>query len=559
MFKGHPKGLYVFLFANMGERFGYYTMIAIFTLFLQAKFGMSSTEAGHVYGTFLFGIYFIPLIGGFLADKVLGFGKTIILGITLMIIGYGLLSNTSNGIVGVYVALAVISVGTGFFKGNLQAMVGRLYDQDNMGKFRDAAFSLFYMGINIGAFFAPSAAEAMNNYIMKGDGFSYSGKIPELANEFLNKGDSFDKVAELTKYAHENIIPSVYAFTDLKTFSTDYINSVSQSYNYGFAIAALSILMSMIIFIAFRKTYKHIDVKVVKANAPINKDEVVIKEISEKQTKKRLIALGLLFLVNIFFWMAFHQNGFTLTLFARDFTVTSVSPATYTLFDLSSLLPIIGVIIGFVFLLSKNSSSTKKMIGGALVVVGAAIAYYVISGYNADGMPINPIKFQHFNPIFIVFITPIIIGIFTSLNKKGKEPSSPRKIGIGLVLAAFSFGIMVVASLQFGNSNDLVSDVMRTTPFWLIGTYFSLTISELFYSPIGISFVSKVAPPKLAGLAQGGWFASTAIGNLLAGFIGAFWNGWQMWQFFLLLVVMLIISAIFIFSIMRILETATEE
>ena len=153
MFKGHPKGLYVFLFANMGERFGYYTMIAIFTLFLQAKFGMSAKEAGHVYGMFLFGIYFIPLIGGFLADKVLGFGKTITLGIILMVLGYILLANTSFGLMGIYIALAVISVGTGFFKGNLQAMVGRLYDQGNMGKLRDAAFSLFYMGINIGAFF----------------------------------------------------------------------------------------------------------------------------------------------------------------------------------------------------------------------------------------------------------------------------------------------------------------------------------------------------------------------------------------------------------------------
>jgi len=559
MFKGHPKGLYVFLFANMGERFGYYTMIAIFTLFLQAKFGMSSTEAGQVYGSFLFGIYFIPLIGGFLADKVLGFGKTILLGIILMIVGYALLSNTSSGLTGVYVALAVISVGTGFFKGNLQAMVGRLYDKDNMGKFRDAAFSLFYMGINIGAFFAPSAAEAMNNFMMKKDGFTYSGKIPELANEYLAKGDGFDKVSQLAKYAHENIINSTYQFTDLKTFSTDYIASVSQSYNYGFGIAALSILMSMIIFIAFRKTYKDIDVPISKSKTTTNENTVVIKEISKEQTKKRLIALGLLFLVNIFFWMAFHQNGFTLTLFARDFTVTSVAPATYTLFDLSSLLPIIAAIIGFVFIFSKNSSSLKKMIGGALVVVGSAIAYYVISGYNPAGMTINPIKFQHFNPIFIVFITPIIIGIFTKLNKKGKEPSSPRKIGIGLILAAFSFGIMVLASSQFGNSNDLVSDALRTTPYWLIGTYFSLTISELFYSPIGISFVSKVAPPKLAGLAQGGWFASTAIGNLLAGFIGAFWNGWQMWQFFLLLVVMLILSSVFIFVIMKTLETATDD
>jgi POT family proton-dependent oligopeptide transporter len=556
MFKGHPKGLYVFLFANMGERFGYYTMIAIFTLFLQAKFGMTSKEAGHVYGSFLFGIYFIPLIGGVLADKVLGFGKTITLGIILMIVGYALLSNTSNGLMGIYVALAVISVGTGFFKGNLQAMVGRLYDQSGMGKLRDAAFSLFYMGINIGAFFAPTAAEAMNNFMMKKDGFTYSGKIPELANEYLIKGDSFDKAGDLMRYAKENIIAGGYQFTDLKAFSADYINSVSQSYSYGFGIAAISILLSMIIFLAFRKTYKQIDVKVNKNGSDSN--TVVIPDLPPEQNKKRLIALGLLFLVNIFFWMSFHQNGFTLTLFARDFTVTSVSPATYSLFDLTSLLPIIAAIIGLVFIFDKTANRAKKLIGGVLTVAGLAIAYYVISGYNVDGMPINPIKFQHFNPIFIVFITPIIIAIFTKLNKKGKEPSSPRKIGIGLVLAAFSFGIMVVAALQFGNSNDLVDDALRVTPFWLIGTYFSLTISELFYSPIGISFVSKVAPPKLAGIAQGGWFASTAIGNLLAGFIGAFWDGWQMWQFFLLLVGMLILSAIFIFSIMRTLETATD-
>lgn len=557
MFKGHPKGLYVFLFANMGERFGYYTMIAIFTLFLQAKFGMTAKEAGHIYGLFLFGIYFIPLIGGFLADKVLGFGKTITLGIILMILGYTLLANTSNGLTGIYVALTVISVGTGFFKGNLQAMVGRLYDQSGMGKLRDAAFSLFYMGINIGAFFAPSAAEAMNNFMMKEDGFSYLGKIPELANEYLIKGDAFAKTEELTKLAHEHIISGAYQFTDLKTFSADYIASVSQSYNYGFAIAAVSILISMIIFLAFRKHYKHVDVKVSKKAD--NTGNVVIADIPKEQTRKRLIALGLLFLVNIFFWMSFHQNGFTMTIFARDFTVTQVAPLTYTLFDLSSLLPVIAAIIGIVFLLQKSASTNKKLIGGGLLVAGVAIAYYVISGYNVDGMPINPIKFQHFNPIFIVFITPIIIAIFTKMNSKGKEPSSPRKIGIGLILAAFSFGILVLASSQFGNSNELVDDALRVTPFWLIGTYFSLTISELFYSPIGISFVSKVAPPKLAGLAQGGWFASTAIGNLLAGLIGAFWDGWQMWQFFLLLVVMLIISAIFIFSIMKILETATEK
>ena len=181
-----------------------------------------------------------------------------------MVIGYVLLANTSFGLIGIYIALAIISLGTGFFKGNLQAMVGRLYDQSGFGKLRDAAFSLFYMGINIGAFFAPSAAEAMNNYMMKGDGFSYSGKIPEFANEYIAKGAQIgsEKISELTKLAHEHIINNSYTFTDLKSFSTDYIASVSQSYNYGVAIAAVSIFVSMILFFELiaEKNYKELKV-----------------------------------------------------------------------------------------------------------------------------------------------------------------------------------------------------------------------------------------------------------------------------------------------------------
>lgn len=561
MFKGHPKGLYVFLFANMGERFGYYTMLAIFILFLQAKFGMDAEAAGSVYGTFLFGIYFIPLIGGILADRVLGFSKTIIIGIILMILGYLLLAQPGSSKMIIYSALAVISVGTGFFKGNLQAMVGKLYDDANLNKYRDAAFNLFYMGINIGAFFAPSAANKMSNYMLGKSGLSYNANIPAMAHKYLDataSGTAFEGTEQYTQMAKEAITGSSYTFTNLQEFSQYYIDSLSASYNWGFGIAAVSILISLIIFIVFRGTYKHVDV-MQKHNDDTTATNVA--ELTPEQSKKRIIALILVFMVNIFFWMAFHQNGFTLTIFARDYTVTEVSRLTFAWFDLNALLPIIGAIIGVVLLLSKKGSKLSKIIGAGLLVVGSALAYYVINGFN-DTMPISPMIFQHFNPIFIVFVTPIIIGLFTMLRKKNLEPSSPRKIGIGLMLAAFSFLIMVAVSFNMGSASNFVSgaaaDAMRVTPYWLIATYFSLTISELFYSPIGISFVSKVAPPKWAAFMQGGWLGSTAIGNLLAGLIGPFWQQWEMWQFFALLVGMLLISSIFIFSIMKILENATE-
>ncbi|MDA3905346.1 MAG: peptide MFS transporter [Bacteroidales bacterium] len=561
MFKGHPKGLYVFLFANMGERFGYYTMLAIFILFLQAKFGMNAEQAGAVYGTFLFGVYFIPLIGGIIADRVLGFSKTITLGILLMIAGYFFLAQPGSSKIMIYVALGIISVGTGFFKGNLQALVGKLYDDANLNKFRDAAFNLFYMGINIGAFFAPSAANKMSNWILGKQGLSYNANIPSMAHDYLDtvsKGGVFENTEQYTEMAKSAITGTSYQFTNLSEFSTFYIDTLSESYSYGFGLAIVSIIFSLTIFLVFRKSYKHVDIMqkhVVKAA-----DDKTI-ELTPKQSKKRMTALGLVFIVNVFFWMAFHQNGFTLTIFARDYTVTEVSRLNYAWFDLQALLPIIAAIIGFIMVLGKKNKPLIKMIGAGLVVVGSAFAYYTISNFD-DSMPISPMIFQHFNPIFIVFVTPVIIGVFTMLRKRGKEPSSPRKIGIGLLLAALSFMIMIIVSFNLGSAQDFMpgamADALRVTPYWLIATYFSLTISELFYSPIGISFVSKVAPPKWAGFMQGGWLGSTAIGNLLAGLIGPFWQQWEMWQFFALLVGMLLLSAAFIFAIMKTLERATE-
>ena len=552
MFKGHPKGLYVAFFANMGERFGYYTMLAIFVLYLQSKFGWSATQAGHVYGGFLFGIYFLPLLGGYLADNVFGYGKTIVLGIFVMFVGYIMLALPGTGEWFIYGALAIISLGTGLFKGNLQALVGNLYDEAKYSKLRDSAFNIFYMGINIGAFFAPSAARGMRSWVMNIKGLDYQAAIPDLAHKYLN--GTLESTTQLEQFAKAQMGSS---FTNLTDFSHYYINSISEAYNSGFAIAALSMIMSLVIFLVFRKYYKHADVTHKQQKA--NQSETLV-ELTPKQTKDRLLALGLVFIVVMFFWMAFHQNGFTLTIFARDYTVSAVSKGTAIIFNLSTFLPVLLTILGVVLLVGKGNSGKTKLIGGIVAVVSAIAAYYTISQLQPEGNPISPEIFQQFNPIFIVFLTPVIIGYFAYLRKRDKEPSSPKKIGIGMVITAVGFLIMVFASRGLMSPHDLaeqggVSDTLRS-PYWLIGTYFTLTIAELFLSPIGISFVSKVAPPQYKGLAQGGWLGATAIGNLMAGLIGPFWDKWELWQFFILLVALTLLSAIFIFSILKLLERA---
>jgi POT family proton-dependent oligopeptide transporter len=254
MFKGHPKGLFVAFFANMGERFGFYTMVSIFVLFMQAKYDMSAATAGFVYSTFMVGVYMFPLLGGFLADRFLGYGRTISLGIIVMFAGYILLAlptAMATGLPLVIGALAVIALGTGLFKGNLQALVGNLYDDPKYSAMRDRAFSIFYMGINIGAMFAPSASTVMVSWIMGRSGLVYDARIPALANTFL-RGKLADASSFLSIAQGQD---ASVTLTGLGDFATRYLNTLSKSYHLGFGVACLSLIVSMVVFWAFRKHY----------------------------------------------------------------------------------------------------------------------------------------------------------------------------------------------------------------------------------------------------------------------------------------------------------------
>ena len=467
MFENQPKGLYALALANTGERFGYYTMLAIFVLFLQANFGWGEGLAGTVYSTFLMLVYFLPIVGGAVADKI-GFGRCVTLGILVMFIGYLLLAvPAGNGVAAIAMmaaALLLISVGTSLFKGNLQVMVGKLYDDPRYATQRDNGFSIFYMAINIGALFAPTAAVKLHQWAMD----------------------------------------SLHA-------------SEASAYHYAFGVACVSLLVSILIYYGFRWTFASVDNTAKKAE---NKDTVAENAVAHEETPEekadthsRLVALFLVFAVVIFFWMAFHQNGLTLTYFARDFTQTS-APGW----------------VGMLF----------------------AVAYLVVRyTHEAGAVSIEAPIFQQFNPSFVVMLTPVSMGLFGWLASKQKEPSAPRKIGFGMLVAGFAYMIMICASV--GLSYNL-NDAQRVSPLWLVTTYLVLTFAELLLSPMGISFVSKVAPKKYQGLMMGCWFGATAIGNFLVQIPAYLWKAVPLTMVWGVLVALCLASFIFIFSVMKKLE-----
>ena len=641
MFKGHPKGLYALALANTGERFGYYTMLAVFALFLRENFGLASGTAGAIYSTFLGLVYFMPLIGGMMADKF-GFGRMVTTGIMVMFGGYLLLSAPLGGesvaMIAMMAALVLISVGTGLFKGNLQVMVGNLYDDPKYADKRDSGFSLFYMAINVGSLFAPTTAVGIKHW----------------------------------------------AETSLGYSSND-------AYHFSFMVACAALILSIAIYYIFRPTFRHVEGGKKKGEAA-----QVVDNLTPAETKQRIIALCLVFAVVIFFWMAFHQNGLTLTYFADEFTQTTALGFNTMLFDVWNLALLI-IAVYATFSIFQSESAKGKLFSGVLASGILAFLVYRAMGIAPDAeVNVAAPIFQQFNPFYVVALTPVSMAIFGSLARKGKEPSAPRKIAYGMLVAAIGFAIMafgsdglntpneqqraiafnkaeafaakcytvaadvealkaadgktnadVKAAQDFmGKLNDKTRPVFtevynaqcvilaaatpvveeaevvetpaveetaevvetaevieeavaeetaevveevavaeapaaevdavaeaeatlaaikadtkeekRVSPYWLIFTYLILTFAELLLSPMGISFVSKVAPPKLKGLMMGGWFVATAIGNMLVAVGGFLWAGIPLWSVWTVFIVLCLLSALFMFVMMKRLESVTK-
>ena len=558
MFKGHPKGLYALALANTGERFGYYTMLAIFMLFLQAKFGWEQAAASQLYSIFLALVYFMPVVGGWLADKI-GYGKCVVTGICVMFVGYLALSipTAANGL-GVALmigALFLISVGTGLFKGNLQVMVGNLYDDPKYSAKRDSAFSLFYMAINIGAMFAPSAATAITNRFLGKAGLIYKADIPALAHQTLASSITPDNAARLAELQGQMPDAAVTAM-DPAAFSSYYIEHLSSAYNMGFAVACVSLIVSIAIYFFCRNWFKHADVNAKQAAAQGNANVV---ELTPKQTRERVVALVMVFAVVIFFWMAFHQNGQSLTWFARDYTQSTASGWPKLGFNIW-ILALLAASIYTLFGAFQSEKAKGKVTCGVITLLlwGGAIAIYRNMPAVLD---IQPQLFQQFNPFYVVFLTPISMAIFSALAKKGKEPSAPVKIGFGMFVAALGYLIMIMGSLGQPSPSALQGTVSPdpVVPMYLISTYLVLTFAELLLSPMGISFVSKVAPPKLKGLMMGLWFASTAIGNYLSSIPGLLWMNVPLWANWAILMALCVIAGAIMFAMLKRINAATAE
>ncbi len=499
MFEGQPKGLWALAFANTGERFGYYTMLAVFILFLQANFGWSSGMAGTVYSSFLACVYFLPIIGGAAADKW-GYSKMVTIGIFIMFIGYALLAipmgSNLIAIMAMGAALLLVSLGTGLFKGNLQVMVGDLYNAPEYAHKRDAGFSLFYMLINVGAMFAPTAAI----------------KIMEWAQTSLGVSEA-------------------------------------DSYHFAFAVACISLIVSIAIYYTFKATFAHVITDGKKGD---KKEEAVVDDMSPAEVKERIICLCLVFAVVIFFWMAFHQNGATLTYFARDFVATSATGITAMEMDVTNLVACIFIVYACfgLFQDKKPGFSKGKLINSMLLAAGIAYLGYQFN-YGVSEVAVSAPIFQQFNPCFVIALTPVSIGIFGWLNKKGKEPKAPVKIGLGMLVAAIAYLLMTVSTLGLPTPNaENPEHLANLDPNLLVSTYLILTFAELLLSPIGISFVTKVAPTKYKGVMMGLWFGATAIGNFLVA-IPTMLYGSEHYVVWGTLMCICLVAAAFIFSIIK--------
>ena len=555
MFKGQPKGLYALALANTGERFGYYTMLAIFLLYLQAKFGFSASAAGQFYAIFLAAVYFMPVIGGYLADKI-GYGKCVVTGVSVMFLGYVCLSVPVSAFEARGIALAImvgalllIAVGTGLFKGNLQVMVGNLYDDPKYSAKRDSAFSLFYMAINLGSMFAPTAAKALTNWKLGAAGLFYKSDAPAIAHQIL-AGD-MSNAATMQSYADTM---SGAAGMDLTAFSQYYIENLSQAYNLGFAVACVSLVLSIAIYFACRGWFKHADVNAKQQAA----SDANVVELTPKQTKDRIVALCFVFAVVIFFWMAFHQNGSSLTYFARDYTQDTVGGPLRLGFNIWAL-ALIAASVYTLFSVFQSETKKGQAISAAVTLALWGGAYALFSGMDAS-VKILPSDFQQFNPFFVVALTPVSMAIFSALAKKGKEPSAPKKIGLGMLVAGLGYLIMLLASNGQPSPAALNGAISPdpVVPSYLISTYLVLTFAELLLSPMGISFVSKVAPPKYKGLMMGLWFAATAIGNYLSSIPSMLWNNVPLWANWTILMALCFIAAAIMFSLLKKIEAATE-
>ena len=399
MFKNHPKGLLTAALSNMGERFGYYIMNAVLVLFLCSKFGLSEAASGTIYSFFYAGIYILSLVGGLIADRTQNYKGTIKTGLVVMATGYIILSipilataaNTTWLLTLTCFALFLIAFGNGLFKGNLQAIVGQMYDNFEAEAAkkgpealkiakdkRDSGFQIFYVFINVGGLIAPFIAPVLRQWWLGVNGFAYNAQLPALCHEYINNAAAM--APEALANLQQLITSAGGSIADLTVSCAQYLQIFNEGIHYSFIASVAAMLISLIIFFVSQKTFPTPAKKIAAQNVSYTPEE---KAAMAKEIKQRMYALFAVLGIVIFFWFSFHQNGMSLSFFARDFV---------------------------------------------------------------DSSAVAPEVWQAINPFFVIALTPVIMAIFGGLAKRGKEISTPRKIAIGMFIAGTAFLFLAVFS-----------------------------------------------------------------------------------------------------------------
>jgi POT family proton-dependent oligopeptide transporter len=542
----HPRALPFLFFSEMWERFGYYLMIGIFTLYLkdaEKGFGLNEKEASDLYGTFIALVFLTPFIGGLLADRVLGYRRAITIGGIMMGIGYCLMS--IHDLNALYIAMTFIIVGNGFFKPNISTLLGNVYNSPEYKSQKDAGYNIFYMGINIGAFICNFFGAALYNiygwyaaFIAAGVGMFIGIIIFWIGTKHYKHADVIKPRAEsdmsLVKISALILIPSIIFGLVPLLFPKPLVGSVSTD----------AFLFGCIPVIFF---YGRLLVK------------------SPSNEKKPIAAMLAIFAVVIAFWAVFKQNGSTLNTWANNYTDREVPTSMLGVTNTLQLAEKITYSKDSITLLDNQfrpigkDSLPQEKNEKKLKVVDYPVYFKNLDKDKIpkDGEEIyayNTNLFQSVNPFWVVVLTPLVIGFFSFLNRRGKEPSTPTKIAFGLLISALSCFVMVGA--VYASNNGLE----KSSAWWFISSYAVITIGELFLSPMGLSLVSKLSPPRLTSLMMGGWFLATSIGNKLSGVLSSLWDGYEdKANFFYINSLLLGAAALLMFAMLRWLNKIFEE
>lgn len=541
----HPKALYILFFTEMWERFAYYLMVGILLLYLIDKNtggkGFSQDMGADVVGSFIALVYLTPFIGGLIADRYLGYTKSIFIGGSLMAAGYLGLSLPGN--TAMYISLGLIIVGNGFFKPNISTLLGNIYNRADLKPLKDNAYNIFYMGINIGAFVCNFVAAYLRNEYGWGYAFAAAGVGLIIGMIILAVNLKSVKYADIKKPVQKEDMPMsrifLYVFlpaiiagiigwiVPLKIFGSTVMGSQA---NDAFIFACLPI-------IAF---YVSLWVK------------------ATGQDKKAIGALLFIFAIAVAFWTIYNQNSTGLTLWAEKHTDRSVSKTTEKIAGSLGFLQTVSDSNRMVSKVDEHLINIKDETGKDVQILGPD-PYF--NNVPLDQRPkgstklVNTELFQSLNPMFIVVLTLIFVPLFDALRRRGKEPTTAWKFCMALFISGLSSLVMVFAIMSIPSVYT-----HKASAIWLWLTYFIFTISEIFLSPIGLSLVSKLAPPRLTALLMGGWFLSTSIGGKVAGVMTTFWDDFtDKKMFFLILVIAAFIGGILILARIKSLNQIVRE